>query len=188
MSLKPWKTLSSKIVHETPWIQVKEDLCNIDGTQLTYTYTNRKDEGPMIIPEDSDGKLWLVEQYRHPIKKIIWQFPCEGKMPDESWETAAKRGLKEELSKEATQVVQIGVSHPDPGGLEQVTHVFLMTGLKDIQYESHEELVAGEVEDLRGRAFSLQEINQMIDNGEICDSWTLTGLFLYERYKRQTKQ
>lgn len=178
--IKPWLTLSTKIVHQTPWIEMKEDQCRAGSKELVYTYTRRRDQGPTIIAEESDGRLWLVRQYRHPIKKILWQFPAEGKSTDESWESAAQRGLNEELNLYAHELIHLGLTHPDPGGLEQETHYYLARGLehRDFNYQPHQ----GEVEELERRAFSLAEIEKLIQKGEVCDNWTLAGLFLYHRF------
>lgn len=181
--LQPWQVTASTIVHQTPWIQIVEDECTVNEKTLTYTYTRRVDEGPLIIAEDIDQKLWLVRQYRHPIKKIIWQFPAEGKHPEESWEHAAARGLEEELQLKAETWHDLGLFYPDPGGLDQKYHVFLATNLSknfQAQVNQHSE----EVENLEINSFSRSEIEQLINSGELCDNWTLSGLFLYDRYKK----
>ncbi len=180
--LKPWQVVSTKVVHTTPWIEVVEDLCKIDATSLTYTYTRRVDEGPLIIAEAEDNKIWLVRQYRHAIKKIIWQFPVEGKLVAESWEAAAQRGLEEELGLHADRLVELGTFYPDPGGLEQKYKAFVATGLHPSTAQ-HSDPNLDEVEQLEAGCFSLQEVEQLITEGEICDNWTLSGLFLYRRYR-----
>jgi ADP-ribose pyrophosphatase len=180
-ALQPWQIISSTVIHHTPWIEVVEEECLADGQKLTYTSVKRRDEGPQIIAREDDGRVWLVQQYRHPIRKIVWQFPAEGKFPEESWESAAQRGIQEELGLEAREFVDLRRLFVDPGLLQQQTHVFLATGLKPITVEKlHTE--EGEVEDLRVQAFTLKEIDQLIEHGEICDNWTLAGLFLLQRY------
>ena len=181
--LKPWQIVSSKIIHATPWIEIVEDLCDVSGTKLEYTYTRRIDEGPLIIAEENDGSLWLVKQYRHPIKKIIWQFPVEGKPQEESWDDAAKRGLQEELNLQASEWVNLGEFYPDPGGLDQKYQVYLATNLSRASISGVQHL-EGEIEELKAQKFSRAQIDELISNGEICDNWTLSALFLYDRFKK----
>jgi hypothetical protein len=88
-NLTPWQILTSKVIHATNWIKLIEDKCLVSGHEITYTFTKKLDEGPLIIAEEA-GEIWLVKQYRHPIKKIVWQFPLEGKSNSESWEAAKK--------------------------------------------------------------------------------------------------
>ena len=181
--IKPWKTLKSTVVHETPWIAIKEDVCQVEDTTLTYTYTHRKDQGPLIIAEEADGRLWLVRQYRHPIKKIIWQFPAEGKLPNETWEAAAQRGIEEELGKHAQTITRLSQLYPDPGGLEQMTYIFVASNLQDTTSTNHH-TTGNEVEDLEIKAFTLEEIDQLLEKGEICDGWTVAALYMYLRFKK----
>lgn len=179
--LKLWKNLNTTVIHETPWIQVKADECEVDGKVITYTYTKRKDEGPLIIAEENN-KIWLVRQYRYPIKKFVWQFPVEGKTPEESWQAAAQRGITEEIGKKAQQLIEIGVFHPDPGGIEQICHCFYATNLESVDSTHH--TTRDEIEDLEIKAFTLEEIETMVQSGEICDGWTLSGLYLFQKFKQ----
>lgn len=175
--MNKWKTISTKAVHSTPWIEVVEDECEAESGTLTYTYSRRIDQGPVIIAEQ-DEKLWMVKQYRHPIHKIIWQFPAEGMHPGETWEQAACRGVEEELVFKVGKLLFLSDLYPDPGGLQQQSKVFVATELSKLREASrldqHEQIEKG--------LFSLEEIDQLIVRGEICDGWTFSGLFLYKRY------
>jgi|GEM_PF-2583006 len=178
-TLTPWQVLTSKTIHATNWIKLIEDKCLVSGHEITYTFTKKLDEGPMIIAEDA-GKLWLVKQYRHPIKKIVWQFPLEGKTSSENWETAAKRGLAEELSLEAKTWQNLGEFYPDPGGLDQKYQIYLATDLQPTNSKNHQDID----EELIIEKFSRSEIDELIRTGEICDNWTLAGLYIYDNFKR----
>lgn len=178
-NIPAWKVLHSKIIHSTPWIQLIEDACDVDGKTVVYTYLKRVDEGPLVIPETANGKLWMVRQYRHPIKKVLWQFPVEGKLKDESWEEAAQRGLQEELQLSAGTLKNLGHYYPDPGSLDQKFMVFLAQDLLPVLTEHHHS--STEVEDLEIASFSRNEIHQLIESGDIADNWTLAALYLYDR-------
>ncbi len=180
--LEAWKVVSTRTPFASPWVELVEDSCIAGEQELTYAYMRRVDEGPLIIPEAADGSLWMVRQYRHPIRKIVWQFPVEGKLPKESWEAAALRGLQEELGLRADSLEDLGEFFPDPGGLSQRYHVFLAQELRADDSPSHAE-ESGEVEDLERGKFTLAEIDQMIASGDICDNWTLAALYLYQRSK-----
>ncbi|MDA1079570.1 MAG: NUDIX hydrolase [bacterium] len=180
--LKPWQVIGSKVAFASPWVELIQDTCIAGEQELTYAYMRRVDEGPLIIPEASDGSLWLVRQYRHPIRKIVWQFPVEGKTPGESWSDAAQRGLHEELEMQANSLQDLGEFFPDPGGLSQRYHAFLARELESVSVSDHGD-GSEEVEDLDRGKFTLAEIDQMIASGDICDNWTLAALYLYQRSK-----
>jgi len=58
--LSPWTITSTKIIHKTPWIELVEDTCVVGDKPTTYTYTRRVDSGPVIVPMEDDGSIWLV--------------------------------------------------------------------------------------------------------------------------------
>ncbi|MBI5151080.1 MAG: NUDIX hydrolase [Candidatus Pacebacteria bacterium] len=179
-SKNPWDVRSTRIIHNTPWIQLIEDTCVSHGKNIVYTYTRRIDEGPLIIPENENKSLWLVQLYRHPIRRVVWQFPVEGKYIGESWRDAAERGLKEELGLVAKEYIDLGEFFPDPGGLDQKYRPYIARGLSEVTGVHTSE--NGEVEDIQKGKFSRKEIENLIVKGEICDNWTLSALFLYDRY------
>lgn len=181
--IKPWKILNSKIIHSTPWIKIIEDTCSTNDKEFKYTYTRRVDEGPLIIAEEEDNSLWLVKQYRHPIKKTVWQFPIEGKQKYETWDDAAIRGLEEELQLRAEQWENLGEFYPDPGGLDQKYQIYLAKSLSKITSNNINHL-ENEIEKLEIKNFTRTQIEEMISNREICDNWTLSALFLYDRSKK----
>ncbi|MBP7774483.1 hypothetical protein KA078_01695, partial [Candidatus Woesebacteria bacterium] len=70
----------------------------------------------------------------------------------------------------------------DPGGLDQKYHAYLATDLSNVQIlDTHQN--NDEVENLEIQSFSRKEIDDLITNGQLCDNWTLSGLFLFDRYK-----
>jgi 8-oxo-dGTP pyrophosphatase MutT (NUDIX family) len=183
MQLHPWQVLSSRIIHRTPWIEVIEDEClTEEGEKLTYTYIRRVDEGATIIAEENDGRLWLVQQYRHPIRKVVWQFPSEGKKEGEERRVTAVRGLAEELGKQAKELIPLQVVYPDAGTLQQSDAYFLARGLSDISGVTPHHADEVEIEHLNTQVFTLTEIEELIQKGEICDNWTFSALYLYQRY------
>jgi ADP-ribose pyrophosphatase len=177
--MNKWQIIKSKTIHKTEWIEVVADECMTDTGQLVYTYTRRVDKGPLIIPEQ-DGKLWMVRQYRHPIRKVVWQFPTEGMHQDETWEDAAQRGLGEELGLQASEWIFLSEFFPDPGGLDQIAMIFLARELTSLPYENH----LDEHEEIERGLFSMDEIEELIGRSEICDGWTLGALYLYKQHKR----
>lgn len=184
--LTKWKVLTAKTIHETSWIKIIEEKCQANSKTLTYTYTKRVDEGPLIIPEAKENLLYMVRQYRHPIRKIIWQFPAEGKFSNESWHQAARRGVEEEVGLIPGKLIDLGVLYPDPGGLQQKTRLFIARNLKTPAFKKKKRTEKGQEEEekLEVKKFTRKQIDKLIEKGEICDNWTLSALFLYDAYKQ----
>ena len=63
------KTVSSKLVYQNPWTKVREDVVErADGSRGLYGVIDKIDF-TLVIPRQGDD-LWLVEQYRYPVKGL----------------------------------------------------------------------------------------------------------------------
>lgn len=180
--LKKWTTISSKTPYETPWLRVVVDTCELPTKEIAeYSYVQRV-HGVAVIPMTRDNKIILVQQYRHPIKKIIWQFPAEGIEGDESWVECAQRCLLEETETQSEDLTDLGLFYADPGTVSQDVHWFIARNVQYINnptFEPKTDLT----EDFNVQAFGLDEISELIEKGEICDNWTLAGLALLQLHK-----
>ena len=83
-----------------------------------------------ILALDDDGRVLLIQQYRHPIRHRDWELPAglldiAGEEPLE----AAKRELAEEADLVAAHWEPLVSSWTTPGGNDEVIHLFLATGV-----------------------------------------------------------
>ncbi|EAP99350.1 NUDIX hydrolase [Janibacter sp. HTCC2649] len=79
-----------------------------------------------VVALDDDGRICLIQQYRHPIRAREWEIPAglldvEGEPP---WEAAA-RELHEEADLVAGRYDVLIDLRPSPGGLDEAIRVFL---------------------------------------------------------------
>jgi ADP-ribose pyrophosphatase len=174
-----WQTITQTKLHQTPWITVLRDTCQLPGgQQIDYTYVNRVG-GCSVIPVTSDHQLVLAQQYRHPIGQVVWQFPAEGIEPGESYADCAQRCLYEEAHYQAEKLTDLGLFYADPGTIQQDIHWFLAENVRPLPTEVAR-AQTDETEEFRIESFSLEQIKQMIKSGQICDNWTLAGLALLQ--------
>jgi ADP-ribose pyrophosphatase len=174
------ETLSSRIVYENRWMRVREDrIKRQNGTQGIYGVIEKPDFA-VIVPIENDS-VYLVEQYRYPVRGRYWEFP-QG-----SWEGAkiepidlAKAELKEETGLTADDVTQIGHLFEAYGHSNQGYCVFIARGLHQGKNELDEE-EAG----LIARRFRIKEFVEMIRNNRIKDSTTIAvyGLLMAMKVK-----
>lgn len=83
-----------------------------------------------IVALDDDGRVLLIQQYRHPIRHRDWELPAGlldvvGEEPLE----AARRELAEEADLVAENWEPLVASWTTPGGNDELIHIFLATGL-----------------------------------------------------------
>ena len=90
----PWKKLSSKRLHKTPWLSLIEDrVIRTDGKQDTYTYIQTKLAVGVVAMND-ENEIYLVGQYRYPTDGYSWEIIEGGGEEGETGLDTAKRELK----------------------------------------------------------------------------------------------
>jgi ADP-ribose pyrophosphatase len=131
-----------------------------------------------IIPVLNERRVVLLKQYRHALRKYIWEIPAGTLDPQESVLDCAKRELIEETGFSADQWHKLGEITPVPGYSDERLHIFLATRLQPAErnLDKDEIINVHEVE--------FNEALEMIRRGEIQDAKSIAGLFLaFDRLK-----
>lgn len=125
-----------------------------------------------IIPMLNESRVLLLKQYRHSLRKYIWEIPAGTLNPQESIINCAKRELIEETGYSADQWQKLGEITPLPGYSDERIHIYLATDLQPAErdLDKDEIISVHEVE--------YSEAIEMIKVGEIQDAKSITGLFL----------
>lgn len=173
----PWKTLSSRIVYENPWITVREDqVIRPDGQPGIYGCVQTR-LATGVVALTPSHEVYLVGQYRYTLGEYSWEIVEGGSDPGEDALTAAKRELREEAGLEAAHWEPLGGEvhltncHSDERG-----YLFLATDLTEVGAapEGTEELVV--------KRLPFREALRMVDTGEIKDAMTIMALYRLERH------
>ena len=91
----------------------------------------------------------------------------------ESSEEGARRELREEVGQEPRGLELLGGFYSAPGYTSEYLYIYLATGLE------HNPAVAEDTEYIEPVRYPLGEVPRLIASGEIEDSKTLAGLYLY---------
>lgn len=170
--LNTWKTLSSELIYESPWIAInKHQTINPAGNPAIYSVVNFKNKAIGILPLSNDGYTWLVGQWRYPLKQYSWEIPEGGGPLGEAPIDTAVRELKEETGIVAKKFEEIMQMHLSNSVSDEHAFVFLATGL------SFEESEPEESEDLAVKKVHINEAFEMVMNGEITDSISVAAIF-----------
>jgi 8-oxo-dGTP pyrophosphatase MutT (NUDIX family) len=177
-----WITHLREIVYQNKWFQVeKAQVTKPNGEKGDY-YTVVSPSVAFIIPQDSDGGIYLIGQRRYPIDEYSLEIPA-GRTDGEEPLEAAKRELKEETGLVATNWRKLGEFYAANGLLREKGYVFLATGLSQTGENEQEEEGIDQVIKL-----PLEKIMDMIRKGEIKDGQTMSSLMFLLSEKGSIKK
>src|SRR5947209_4770640 len=163
----PWRTLSSEVKYENPWISVREDaIIRPDGDRGIYGVVHFKHVAIGVLAVEDDH-IYLVGQYRYPLDLYSWEIPEGGCPEGEDDLAAARRELEEETGLSAREWKRMGEAHLSNSVSDERAVWFLATGL--IQGLHRPE----GTEVLTVRRVPLKRAFQMALTGEITDAISL---------------
>ena len=170
--MRPWQTISSKVVYESPWIVVHEDqVVTPEGKPGTYSYVDQRGNSVFIVPVDSDGNSYLVQQQRYVTGQTVWEIPAGCSANKETYEEAAKRELLEEAGIRASTIQILNEFYLANSSTSYKGAVCLATDLQ----KATDNL--DQVDGILGvKKLPLQEIKAMILRGEIVDGPTIAAV------------
>ena len=123
-----------------------------------------------IIPFISENEIILVEQFRKPLERTLFEIPAGKLNKNESPITCAHRELEEETGYKAKDMIYLGKIATAPGFCDEIIHLFKATNLYDGTKSCDED----EFTDIK--RFTLDEMKLMIKKGEIIDTKTISIL------------
>jgi len=175
----PWRTLSSRIVYDNPWIRVREDqVLRPDQRPGIYGVVHFKNIAIGILPIDANGDVHLVGQYRYPLQCYSWEIPEGGCPEGEEPLKAAQRELLEETGLQAGTWKLIGEAYLSNSVSDEKALWYLATDL--IQGKAEPD--GSEV--LERKVVRFEEALNMIDRREITDALTILALHHYARLEK----
>ena len=167
------KTVSSEKVFEGRIIKVKVDRVEMpDGSVATRELVEHPGGVGIVAITDKD-EIILVEQYRKPLDKVIYEIPAGKLDPGEHHRTCGIRELGEETGLSAKVFDYMGFIYPSPGFTDEVTHVYLAKELT--QGETHPD----DDEFLDVKKVPFNTALKMVMDGEINDAKSVFGILKY---------
>ena len=130
----------------------------------------------VLLPMEDDGRVILIRQYRHSIRREIWELPAGSLDAGESAEAAAARECEEEIALVPGRVQRIGGLYPTPGYCDEEMIYFRVSDLhRPAPGSPHR---PDDDEDIHAQAFTIAEAKGLAAHGEIVDLKTAYGLTL----------
>lgn len=132
----------------------------------------------IIIPQLASGKLIMVKQYRLGMDKISLEFPM-GWVKGLSPQAMAKRELKEETGFTAKSIQLIGQFYLSPAWSNQKAYVYLAKNLTPGKPNPEP------YEFIQVEKKTVNEIENLIKDGEINDSPTISAFYYFKNLIRK---
>lgn len=161
-------------MYTNAWISVREDVIRRpDGSTGIYGVVD-KPHFALVVPR-GDGGVWLVQQFRYPVRRRAWEFP-QG-----TWGAGAQ-GSAEDLAR-AELAEETGLR---AGSLSHLGHLDLAAGLTSQGFDVWlaEDLEVGEPDrevtelDMVHRFVTDAELAEMVRTGRLVDAASLAALQL----------
>ena len=154
----------------------------LDGVKLlngnTPTRSDFEHRGASgILPVD-DGHVYLVQQYRYPIRQSTWEIPAGKREKGQSFWACARAELKQETGLTAKSLKEALVFHPCNAFSDEEQHLYVATGLKRGKDCPDED------EFLNVQKFPLEKAYKMVEKGEITDAKTILMLQWYQLHRK----
>jgi ADP-ribose pyrophosphatase len=130
----------------------------------------------VLIPLQHDGRVVLIRQYRHSVKRDLWELPAGGINAGESPEAAAARECEEEIGLVPGRIERIAGLLPSPGYCDEEMFFFRVSDLRPPAADSAHK--PDDDEDIEVHPVTVEEAREMVARGDIVDLKTAYALTL----------
>jgi ADP-ribose pyrophosphatase len=169
-----WKILKSEYLHKGTWSTIRVDTCEKpDGKIVDPYYVYEFPTWVTALALTEDGKVILEKQYRHGVGEVNYEIPggCVDDT-DATLEDAIARELLEETGYAFKHYEYLGKTCANPSTNNNWMHMYLATGGKLIKEQELDEN-----EDIEVYLFTLDDLQQLLDNNEIIQSMHVTAIY-----------
>jgi len=164
------KTMKCDKIYEGKIVSLRIDTVELPDKKYSKREIVEHPGGVGVVAFTDEGKMLLVKQYRKAIDRVILELPAGKLEVNEEPRETALRELREETGYTADKLEYLLEFYTSPGFSTEKIYLFLAKGLT----KGEQELESGEF--IQVEDYSIEELNKMIDRGEIMDSKTLIGI------------
>ncbi len=166
------KQLNSELIYDGRIVHLYVDTVQLPNGNVAKREVVRHGGAVAIVPVDANGKLVMVQQYRHAVGRIMLEIPAGTLNKGEDPDTCAIRELQEEIGAKPGTLKKLGGIFVAPGYSTEFIHLYLATDLTDSRLDMDED------EAIEVQHLSLNDVIARIRSGEIVDSKTISAVLL----------
>lgn len=170
-----FRVTGSEVLLESPILAVRRDSVVMPGGHEAKREIVEHFGAVAVAAVDDAGRIALIRQYRHSVKRRLQELPAGLLDVDGESEIAgARRELAEEAQLAAENWTVIADLVTSPGFCEEACRVYLATGLAPADAGGHD---GDEEADITLEWVDLAEARDRILRGEITNSIAVAGIF-----------
>lgn len=130
LNAKPWRTLSSRLLHTTPWFAVRQDdVLRPDGSAGVYERIDSRG-AVTVLAINADDQVAITRQWIYLHNGVQWRLPSGSIDENDPTPLAAgQRELGEETGLRAARWTSLGRINCADSLTNHVVHLFLATEL-----------------------------------------------------------
>ncbi len=181
MSVHDHRVLTSDVVYEGRVIAVRRDVVSMPGDTSSQRDVVVHPGAVGVVALDDRGRVLLVTQYRHPVRRRLEELPAGLLDVDgEPALEAAKRELREEAGLAARTWHVLADTLTSPGMTDEAIRIYLARDVDvvDRDLQEHEEV------DLTIEWVELEQAVRRVLAGDIENAMCVVGLLAADRAVR----
>ncbi|WP_066424741.1 NUDIX hydrolase [Anabaena sp. 4-3] len=173
--LQKWQILTSKMVLNHRWCQVRQDEVKLpNGQVIDDFFVNIKPDIVVVLPITASREIIFVRQYRHGVGDCFTELPAGRFEPTaESPEDAGMRELQEETGYIAEKLTKIATLYDNPSKETNKIHLFLAENVIKVSEQNLD--ITEEIEVI---LIPIESVLEKVTQGEISVAGTIAALFL----------
>lgn len=166
------------------WDVVRDEVELAPGQRVERDYVAHPG-AVAIVAVDAQERVVLVQQYRHPVRRELWEVPAGLlDVPGEDPLAAAQRELWEEADLRAEQWEHLIDYYTTPGGSDEKLQVFLARDLQEVPVAERFER-RDEEQHMEIRFIPVHEALESVLSGGMMNPSTVVGILAYaQKYLR----
>lgn len=180
--MKTVRTLSSNRFFSGRVFNVRRDIVRVSGKERAFDVVEAP-ETVAVLPVLDDGRILMVQQYRHSVGKSLFEIPGGIVDKGEDPAKAAVRELEEETGYTADKIEKLLTAFPAPAYSSEQANIYVAKGLNPSSSKNK-----GDEDEIMVQAFTVQDILTMVTDGRVQDFKTILAVLYYLRTQDSSRR
>lgn len=175
------ETIKSETIYDGKILSLRVETVEMPDKKYSKREIVDHQKGVGIIAFDGSDKIFLVRQYRKAIDDYTLEIPAGLVESNEVPIDTAKRELQEEIGYYPEDIEYLFDMHSSPGFTNDKLSFFVAKQLTESKLDLDED------EFLEAKSFKIDDLYDMVENGEITDAKTIIAIMYAQKVKNEQK-